>query len=97
MIFAPLFWDQSSFPEIIVGNEVIQEICTAKKYYENKFNEQFNLIAITNNDFSSSAKILAKSNDIQLIQRTQFEDIITTKEITIQEITKMEAQRLARI
>ena len=81
----------------LVGNEAIQEICTAKKYYESKFNEQFNLLTVTNNDYSSSAKILAKSNDIQLFNRNQLENLINTNYITIQEINKIESQRLARI
>jgi SNF2 family DNA or RNA helicase/HJR/Mrr/RecB family endonuclease len=81
----------------LVGNEAIQEICTAKNYYENKFNEQFKLLTVTNNDYSSSAKILAKSNDIQLFNRNHLENLINTNEITIQEINKIESQRLTRV
>ena len=81
----------------LVGNEAIQEICTAKNYYESKFNEQFNLLTVTNNDYSSSARILAKSNDIQLFNRIQLENLINTNDITIQEINKIESQRMQRV
>jgi HJR/Mrr/RecB family endonuclease len=81
----------------LVGNEAIQEICTAKNYYENKFKEQFNLLTVTNNDYSSSAKILAKTNDIQLFNRNNLENLINTNYITIQEINKIESQRMTRV
>ena len=81
----------------LVGNDAIQEICTAKNYYENKFSENFNLLTVTNNDYSSSAKILAKTNDIQLFNRIHLENLINTNDITIQEINKIESQRMARV
>lgn len=81
----------------LVGNEAIQEICTAKNYYENKFSEQFNLLTVTNNEYSSSAKILAKSNGIQLFNRNHLENLINTNDITIQEINKIESQRMTRV
>ena len=81
----------------IVGNDAIQEICTAKNYYENKFNARFELLTVTNNDYSSSAKILAKSNSIQLLNRSHLEMLINTNNITIQEINKIESQRMIRV
>ncbi len=81
----------------LVGNEAIQEIFTAKKYYENKFSEQFNLLTVTNNDYSSSAKILAKTNDIQLFNRNHLEILMNTNDITIQDINKIESQRMTRV
>jgi len=81
----------------LVGNEAIQEIYTAKKYYESKFNERFNLKAVTNNEYSSSAKILARTNDVQLLNRNQLENLIVTNEITILEINKIESQRMTRV
>ena len=81
----------------LVGNEAIQEICTAKKYYEDKFKEQFKLLTITNNDYSSSATILAKSNDITLLNRGHLENLIANNDITIQDINKIESQRMTRI
>ena len=81
----------------LVGNDAIQEICTAQKYYENKFSAKFNLLTITNNEYSSSAKILANSNGIQLLNRHHLESLINSTPITIQEISKTESQRMARI
>ena len=88
---------QAKQTKSLVGNEAIQEICTAKKYYEDKFKEQFNLLTITNNDYSSSAIILAKSNDIKLLNRGHLENLVAKNDITIQDINKIESQRMARI
>lgn len=81
----------------LVGNDAIQEICTAKKYYEDKFKEQFKLLTITNNEYSSSATILAKSNNIKLLNRGHLESLIAQNNITIQDINKIESQRMARV
>jgi SNF2 family DNA or RNA helicase/HJR/Mrr/RecB family endonuclease len=81
----------------LVGNEAIQEICTAKKYYESVYKEQFRLLTITNNDYSSSAKILAKSNEIDLVGRAELTTLLSGFNITIQDINKLEAQRMIKI
>lgn len=88
---------QAKQTKSLVGNEAIQEICTAKKYYEDRFKEQFKLMTITNNDYSSSATILAKSNDITLLNRVHLENLIANNDITIQDINKIESQRMTRI
>jgi len=88
---------QAKQTKSLVGNEAIQEICTAKKYYEDKFKEQFKLLTITNNDYSSSAVILAKSNDIKLLNRGHLENLVTENSITIQDINKIESQRMTKI
>lgn len=81
----------------LVGIEAIKEICAAKVYYANKFKEEFNLLILTNNDYSSSAKILAKTNDIQLFNRNHLETLINANDITIQDINKIEFQRMTRV
>lgn len=88
---------QAKQTKSLVGIEAIQEICTAKKYYEDRFKEQFKLLTITNNDYSSSSKILAKSNDITLLNRGHLENLVTENSITIQDINKIESQRMTRI
>lgn len=88
---------QAKQTKSLVGNDAIQEICTAKKYYEDKFKEQFKLLTITNNDYSSSATILAKSNDITLLNRGHLENLIVNNDITIQDINKIESQRMTRV
>lgn len=87
---------QAKQTKSLVGNDAIQ-ICTAKKYYEDRFKEQFKLLTITNNDYSSSATILAKSNDITLLNRGHLESLIAQNNITIQDINKIESQRMTRI
>ncbi|MFC4687945.1 SNF2-related protein [Epilithonimonas pallida] len=88
---------QAKQTKSLVGNSAIQEICTAKKYYENKFKEEFNLITITNNDYTSSSTVLANSNNIKLINRKTLETLIIQNNITIQDISKIESQRMVRI
>jgi len=88
---------QAKQTKSLVGNDAIQEICTAKKYYEDRFKEQFKLLTITNNDYSSSATILAKSNDITLLNRGHLESLIAQNNITIHDINKIESQRMTRI
>lgn len=88
---------QAKQTKSLVGNDAIQEICTAKRYYEDKFKEQFKLLTITNNDYSSSAKILAKSNDIKLLNRGYLEDLVHQNSINIQDINKIESQRMIRV
>ncbi len=88
---------QAKQTKSLVGIEAIQEICTAKRYYEDKFKEHFSLLTITNNDYSSSAVMLASVNDIKLYNRRQLESLVNRNEITIQEINKIESQRMTRI
>ncbi|MCU0469894.1 MAG: SNF2-related protein [Arcicella sp.] len=88
---------QAKQTKSLVGNDAIQEICTAKKYYEDKFKEQFKLLTITNNYYSSSATILAESNDITLLNRGHLENLVIEYSITIQDINKIESQRMTRI
>lgn len=88
---------QAKQTKSIVGNSAIQEICTAKKYYEQQYGESFKLLTITNNFFSPSAITLANSNAINLYDRNQFERLITENDITLLQINKIESQRLSKI
>jgi len=81
----------------IVGIDAIQEIFASKNYYESVFNERFNLLVITNNHYSSHAKALANSNQINLFDRNHLEDLINKNQITLHDINKIELQRMARI
>lgn len=80
-----------------VGKDAIQEIFTAKKYYENRFSVEFELMAITNNDFSSTAKILANMNSIKLVNRENLVNYLEQFPITINDINRAESNRLQRI
>jgi SNF2 family DNA or RNA helicase/HJR/Mrr/RecB family endonuclease len=81
----------------LVSDSAIQEICTAKNYYENHFKEPFSLLVLTNNDYSLPAVTLAKSNNIKLLNRSHLENMINKTDITIQDINKIESQRMIRI
>ena len=88
---------QTKQTKTLVGNEAIQEIYTAKNYYEKKSNEKFQLLVISNSNFSSSAETLAWANHINLIKRNQLDKLISTNDVTIQEVNRHEAQRMQRI
>ncbi len=81
----------------LVGIEAVREIYACKNYYENKFKESFNLLTITNNDYSSSAIILGNSNNIQLFNRRNLEKMLNSNNITIMEINKIESQRMSHV
>lgn len=81
----------------LVGRDAIQEIYTAKTYYENRFSTKFKLTAVTNNDFSSTATMLAQSNLVEMINRQELIKMIERHQISIKDINKIESQRMQRI
>lgn len=81
----------------LVGNEAVQEIYTAKNYYEGKFGESFKLAVISNSNFSSSAETLSRTNQVHLIRRSQLEKMISEYGVTIQDVNKHQSQRMQRI
>lgn len=80
-----------------IGIEAIQEIYGAKNYYELKFKEIFNLVVITNNEFSQAAITLSDANNVCLINRKKMNDLMENIEITLQTIYKIETQRMKKI
>jgi len=80
-----------------VGIDAIQEIYTSKNYYESKFKESFSLMGIANSEFSQSAIIMSRSNNVILIAREKLEKMVDKYDVTIQEVNKMEAQRMNTI
>ncbi len=80
-----------------IGIEAIQEIYGAKNYYESKFKENFKLVVITNSDFSQAAITLSNANNVILINRKNMYDLIESVEISIQDIYKIETQRMKNI
>ncbi|MFN8298430.1 MAG: SNF2-related protein [Chitinophagales bacterium] len=80
-----------------IDNRAVQEIVGAKRYYEEKFGVMFKLMVITNGEFTSSAEILASTNNVSLVRRSQFEKMILENRVSIQDVTKHESQRMQRI
>lgn len=80
-----------------VDNKAVQEIVGAKTYYEQNFGEKFKLIVITNGEFTPSAEILARTNQVTLTRRIELQKMISENSITIQAVTKHEAQRMRRV
>lgn len=81
----------------LVGRDAIQEVFTAKNYYENKFGKSFHLKVITNNGYSSTAILLGNSNSVELIDRIVLIDLINKNTLTMKEINNLESKRLEKI
>lgn len=81
----------------LVGRDAIQEVFTAKNYYENKFNKTFNLQVISNNGYSSTATLLGNSNLVQLIDRNELVAMLEDNTLTMKEINRLESKRLNKI
>jgi HJR/Mrr/RecB family endonuclease len=79
-----------------VGIQAIQEITTAKNYYEAIYQESFTCLVITNNFYTESAVEIAKSNYVTLIDDSKFRDMIMKSNITIFEVEQEESQRLKK-
>lgn len=59
-----------------IGNSAVQEIFTAKNLYEDHFKKPVSCAVLTNQFFTSSAKELAKINEVQLIDRHDLADML---------------------
>ena len=98
-----LLGDQGSYllqvkqTKTVVGREAIQEIYTAKTYYENKFNVKFKLMVVANNEYSSTTSILAQSNFVELVNRQQLIELMGRYQISIKDVNKIESKRMLRI
>lgn len=77
-----------------VGIGAIQEIFAGKNYYEEKFCERFKLLVISNNDFSLSAIMLSKTNNVKMLNRSTLEAMIKQNEVSIQDVNRHESQRM---
>jgi hypothetical protein len=80
-----------------VSNDAVQEVVTAKNYYENHFGEKFKLVVLTNNYFGSSATTLSNSNEVRIIDGNELDKISQSYPVTIEDINRHESQRLQRI
>ena len=69
----------------------------SKNYYESKFKENFKLVVITNSDFSPAAMTLSNANNVFLVNRKNMNELIESVEISIQDIYKIETQRMKNI
>ncbi len=81
----------------LVGNDGVQEVVGAKKYFENKFGFEFKLILISKNDFTPDAERLAKPNNVDLINKLRFERMALEYEVTIQDIHKCNSLRMGMV
>jgi len=78
------------------SNAAIQEVVAAKKYYENERQVDFNLIVITNGDFTSFAKELAFSNNVKLISRNELLKMNEQCFVTHKMVHELDALRKVR-
>jgi SNF2 family DNA or RNA helicase/HJR/Mrr/RecB family endonuclease len=80
-----------------ISNKSVQEIVTAKGYYEKRFGENFKLLVLTNQSFGPSAKTLANSNEVDFIDRQKLKNLLSNYSVSITDVQKQESQRRNRI
>ena len=80
-----------------LSNDAIQEVFTSKNYYRARYKEDFKMTVLTNSKFGGSAKTLADSNEVELIEREELKALIKDFPVSIREVHQHEAQRLERI
>ncbi|GHA76729.1 SNF2-related protein [Pontibacter akesuensis] len=80
-----------------VGNSAVQEVFTAKKYYEERFGENLIPLVFTNSDFGQSAEILSLSSKVILKRRSDLIQMIKDSKVSIQDLNVLEFQRIKRI
>lgn len=80
-----------------VSNKAVQEIFTAKKYYENEYKCDFEPTVITNSFYDNSAQELANSNDVKLLNKNDLEELHKNFPTNMRDIIVQESRRLPRI
>lgn len=81
----------------LVGINAVQEVHTAKNYYESKFKTVFKSAIITNSNFTSSCEVLSRSNNIELVKRSHIERYLLHNEISIQDVKIHDSCRMATV
>lgn len=77
-----------------LGDSAIGEILKAEGYYALRYQTAFQLGVITNQDFNTNTKALAKQNNVELYTRTDLIRILQDVKLIMSEIYKMENQRM---
>lgn len=80
-----------------IGNDAIKEIYTCQRYYEQKFNIKFELMVMTNNDYTNSSELLAQSNNIILNSRNDLINLMNQSKVTFLDLYRIEQLRESRI
>jgi len=88
---------QAKMSQSVLNNTSVQEIVTAKNYYERKFLEKFDLVVLTNSSFGTSAHTLGQSNNVKLIDRIQLKEMIQKFPVTLEDVLRHESSRLLNI
>jgi SNF2 family DNA or RNA helicase/HJR/Mrr/RecB family endonuclease len=80
-----------------VDVKAVQEIFTAKKYYQERYDQDFKLMVVSNGVYTPAAEMLSRVNQVRLIGRIEFQRMVSEKTITIQDVNSTELLRLQRI
>ncbi|SHF93903.1 Restriction endonuclease [Salegentibacter echinorum] len=88
---------QAKQSQSTVSNDAIQEVFTSKNYYSSHFSEDFQMTVLTNNKFGGSAKTLATSTNVELLDKDNLHSLLNEFPVSIKEVHQHEAQRLKRI
>ncbi|HOC91562.1 MAG TPA: SNF2-related protein [bacterium] len=70
-----------------IGNDAVQQVVAGKKYYQDRDSYIYKeLYVITNGEFTSSAKRLARSNGVKLIGRQMLQRMLAEYQIKLYEV-----------
>ncbi|KAA3596256.1 MAG: helicase SNF2 [Calditrichaeota bacterium] len=80
----------------IVSDSCIGEILKAEGFYKEKYLKTFQLVALTNSEFTAQAIELASSNSVKLITRENLLELVKENRIFMSEIHSLEKLRINR-
>jgi HJR/Mrr/RecB family endonuclease len=80
-----------------VDVKAVQEICTAKKYYQERYNSDFKLMVFSNGAYTAGAESLSRVNQVRLIGRVEFQRMVSENSISMQDVYSIENNRLDRV
>ncbi|MCH8568375.1 MAG: restriction endonuclease [Balneolales bacterium] len=76
-----------------VDGRAVQEIVTAKRLYENRYGETFELCVVTNSVLTQGAHQLARENEVIVFEREQLSRLLDTNKILLSEVYLVERER----
>lgn len=85
---------QSKFP---LSLNAVQEIVGAKAYYKSLYHEEFIPAIATNSNLTESTSILAKENNVKIMDRNFIKDNQEKLKLTISDVHSQESMRLNKI
>lgn len=81
----------------LVSNKAVQEIVTAINYYKKFYTDDFETVVLSNSWYGDSAKTLAASNNVDLLDREILGNLIAEFPVTLMEVNEHGKNRMTRV